>query len=100
MICGTETAIHREAAVNDDGSRLRSGNVCWSCCGLMIILRPGNRRVLVRAQTGDRRRSGQYYRRAAVASAVSQPVDVWKPEEGVCAMCYGRDLHAYAGDQV
>ncbi|MEH6507804.1 MAG: DNA-directed RNA polymerase subunit beta' [Sulfitobacter litoralis] len=90
--CGTETAITAEAAVND-------GEVVSSLAERLLgrvaaddILRPGTEEVLVPAQTVIDERLADIIDEAAVASARIRSPLTCEAEEGVCAMCYGRDL--------
>ena len=90
--CGTETAITAEAAVND-------GEVVSSLAERLLgrvaaddILRPGTDEVLVPAQTVIDERLADIIDEAAVQSARIRSPLTCEAEEGVCAMCYGRDL--------
>ena len=90
--CGTNTAITAEAAVND-------GEVVSSLAERLLgrvaaddILRPGTDEVLVPAQTIIDERLADIIDEAAVASARIRSPLTCEAEEGVCAMCYGRDL--------
>ncbi|WP_373030125.1 DNA-directed RNA polymerase subunit beta' [Sulfitobacter sp.] len=90
--CGTETAITAEAAVND-------GEVVSSLAERLLgrvaaedILRPGTDEVLVPAQTIIDERLADIVDEAVVLSARIRSPLTCEAEEGVCAMCYGRDL--------
>ena len=90
--CGTELAITAEAAVND-------GEVVSSLAERLLgrvaaddILRPGTDEVLVPAQTVIDERLADIIDEAAVQSARIRSPLTCEAEEGVCAMCYGRDL--------
>ncbi|MCX8225050.1 MAG: DNA-directed RNA polymerase subunit beta', partial [Sulfitobacter sp.] len=90
--CGTDTAITAEAAVND-------GEVVSSLAERLLgrvaaddILRPGTDEVLVPAQTIIDERLADIVDEAAVLSARIRSPLTCEAEEGVCAMCYGRDL--------
>merc|ERR1712137_1130413 len=90
--CGTETAITAEAAVND-------GEVVSSLAERLLgrvaaddILRPRTDEVLVPAQTVIDERLADIIDEAAVQSARIRSPLTCEAEEGVCAMCYGRDL--------
>ncbi len=90
--CGTENAITAVAAVND-------GEVVSSLAERVLgrvaaedILVPGTDEVLVsRNELIDERRADAI-NTAGVASARIRSPLTCEAEEGVCAMCYGRDL--------
>ncbi|MEL6566591.1 MAG: DNA-directed RNA polymerase subunit beta', partial [Pseudomonadota bacterium] len=90
--CGTENAITAEAAVND-------GEVVASLAERLLgrvaaddILRPGTEEVLVAAGTLIDERMADNIDEAGVQSARIRSPLTCESEEGVCAMCYGRDL--------
>ncbi|MEL6887002.1 MAG: DNA-directed RNA polymerase subunit beta', partial [Pseudomonadota bacterium] len=90
--CGTDKAITAEAAVND-------GEVVSSLAERVLgrvaaddILRPGTDEVLVAAGTLIDERMSDAIDEAAVQSARIRSPLTCESEEGVCAMCYGRDL--------
>ncbi|EEW23891.1 DNA-directed RNA polymerase subunit beta' [Rhodobacter ferrooxidans] len=90
--CGTENAITAVAAVND-------GEVVSSLAERILgrtaaddILVPGTDQVIVaRGELIDERRA-DLIDQAGVASARIRSPLTCEAEEGVCAMCYGRDL--------
>ena len=90
--CGTERAITAEAAVND-------GEVVASLAERVLgrvaaddILRPGSDEVLVAAgQLIDERMSDAIDEAGVQSARIRSPLTC-EAEEGVCAMCYGRDL--------
>jgi DNA-directed RNA polymerase subunit beta' len=90
--CGTENAITAVAAVND-------GEVVSSLAERVLgrvaaedILVPGTDEVIVsRNEVIDERRADAI-NTAGVASARIRSPLTCEAEEGVCAMCYGRDL--------
>ncbi|OHC46392.1 MAG: DNA-directed RNA polymerase subunit beta' [Rhodobacteraceae bacterium GWE1_64_9] len=90
--CGTERAIHAEAAVND-------GEVVASLAERILgrvaaddILVPGTEEVLVKAgELIDERRADLINSNAVQHTRIRSPLTC-EAEEGVCAMCYGRDL--------
>jgi DNA-directed RNA polymerase subunit beta' len=90
--CGTENAITAVAAVND-------GEVVSSLAERVLgrvaaedILVPGTDEVIVsRNEVIDERRADAI-NSAGVASARIRSPLTCEAEEGVCAMCYGRDL--------
>ncbi|MEM6761147.1 MAG: DNA-directed RNA polymerase subunit beta', partial [Pseudomonadota bacterium] len=90
--CGTENAITAEAAVND-------GEVVASLAERVLgrvsaedILRPGTDEVLVSKGTLIDERMSDNIDEAGVQSARIRSPLTCESEEGVCAMCYGRDL--------
>ncbi|MGB5865437.1 MAG: DNA-directed RNA polymerase subunit beta' [Sulfitobacter sp.] len=90
--CGTEIAITATAAVND-------GEVVSSLAERLLgrvvaedIMRPGTEEVLAGSGTIIDERLADIIDEAAVASARIRSPLTCEAEEGVCAMCYGRDL--------
>ncbi|THH34250.1 DNA-directed RNA polymerase subunit beta' [Aliishimia ponticola] len=90
--CGTENAITAEAAVND-------GEVVASLAERLLgrvaaddILRPGTDEVLVAQGTMIDERMADAIDVAGVQTARIRSPLTCEAEEGVCAMCYGRDL--------
>jgi len=90
--CGTDVAITATAAVND-------GEVVSSLAERMLgrvvaedIMRPGTEQVLVANGTIIDERLADIIDEAAVSSARIRSPLTCEAEEGVCAMCYGRDL--------
>jgi DNA-directed RNA polymerase subunit beta' len=90
--CGTETAITAEAAVND-------GEVVSSLAERLLgrvtaddILRPGTDEVLVKAGVIVDEHMADLIDVAGVQSTRIRSPLTCEAEEGVCAMCYGRDL--------
>ena len=90
--CGTENAITVEAAVND-------GEVVASLAERVLgrvaaddIVRPGTEDVIVRkGQLIDERLADALDEAAVQSVRIRSPLTC-EAEEGVCAMCYGRDL--------
>ena len=90
--CGTENAITAEPAVND-------GEVVSSLAERVLgrvaaedILVPGTDEVIVaRGELIDERRADLIHQAAVQAARIRSPLTC-EAEEGVCAMCYGRDL--------
>ncbi|SMX30903.1 DNA-directed RNA polymerase subunit beta' [Actibacterium lipolyticum] len=90
--CGTENAITAEAAVND-------GEVVSSLSERLLgrvaaedILRPGTDEVIVsRNELIDERKSDAIEKAGLATVRMRSPLTC-EAEEGVCAMCYGRDL--------
>ncbi|MEQ6201866.1 DNA-directed RNA polymerase subunit beta' [Sulfitobacter sp. HNIBRBA2951] len=90
--CGTDVAITATAAVND-------GEVVSSLAERLLgrvvaedIMRPGTDEVLAAAGTIVDERMSDLIDEAAVPSARIRSPLTCDAEEGVCAMCYGRDL--------
>jgi DNA-directed RNA polymerase subunit beta' len=90
--CGTEKMITAEAAVND-------GEVVSSLADRVLgrvvaqdVLRPGTDEVLFKTGTLLDEIMCDVIEEAAVASMRIRSPLTCEAEEGVCAMCYGRDL--------
>jgi len=90
--CGTERAITAEAAVND-------GEVVQSLAERVLgrvaaddIIAPATGEILVsKGEIIDERRSDAIHVAAVQTARIRSPLTC-EAEEGVCAMCYGRDL--------
>jgi DNA-directed RNA polymerase subunit beta' len=90
--CGTERAITAEAAIND-------GEVVASLAERILgrvaaddVTKPGTDEILVRAgQLIDERMSDAIEEAGIATMRIRSPLTC-EAEEGVCAMCYGRDL--------
>ncbi len=90
--CGTENAITAEPAVND-------GEVVSSLAERVLgrvaaddIVVPGTDEVIVaRGELIDERRADLINQAAVQSARIRSPLTC-EAEEGVCAMCYGRDL--------
>ncbi|KIN73890.1 DNA-directed RNA polymerase subunit beta' [Sulfitobacter guttiformis] len=90
--CGTDVAITATAAVND-------GEVVSSLAERLLgrvvaedLMRPGTDEVLVANGSMIDERLADILDEAGVASARIRSPLTCEAEEGVCAMCYGRDL--------
>ncbi|MCV2882434.1 DNA-directed RNA polymerase subunit beta' [Actibacterium sp. XHP0104] len=90
--CGTDNAITAEAAVND-------GEVVASLAERILgrvaaedVLRPGTDEVLVSRNELIDERKADAIEKAGLASIRMRSPLTCDAEEGVCAMCYGRDL--------
>jgi DNA-directed RNA polymerase subunit beta' len=90
--CGTDRAITAEAAVND-------GEVVASLAERILgrvaaddILKPGTDEVILRAGQLIDERMADAVEEAGVATMRIRSPLTCEAEEGVCAMCYGRDL--------
>ncbi|MGC9371392.1 MAG: DNA-directed RNA polymerase subunit beta', partial [Paracoccaceae bacterium] len=90
--CGTDNAITAEAAVND-------GEVVASLAERLLgrvaaedVLRPGTDEVIVsRNELIDERKADAIEQAGLATVRIRSPLTC-EAEEGVCAMCYGRDL--------
>ena len=90
--CGTERSITAEAAVND-------GEVVSSLSERILgrvaaedVIRPGTDEVLVaKGELIDERKADAVEAAGIAAMRMRSPLTC-EAEEGVCAMCYGRDL--------
>ncbi|MEF3045608.1 DNA-directed RNA polymerase subunit beta' [Pseudotabrizicola sp. L79] len=90
--CGTDRAITAEAAVND-------GEVIQTLADRVLgrvaaddILVPGTDEVIVKAgELIDERRADLIDQAQVQSTRIRSPLTC-EAEEGVCAMCYGRDL--------
>ncbi|UWQ58048.1 DNA-directed RNA polymerase subunit beta' [Leisingera caerulea] len=90
--CGTERAITAEAAIND-------GEVVASLAERILgrvaaddIKRPGTEEIVVAAgQLIDERMADAVEEAGVQSTRIRSPLTC-ESEEGVCAMCYGRDL--------
>ncbi len=90
--CGTENAITAETAVNDGEVVLNLAERVLGRVAADDILVPGTDEVIVaRGELIDERRA-DLIDQAHVASARIRSPLTCEAEEGVCAMCYGRDL--------
>ncbi|MFK7877184.1 MAG: DNA-directed RNA polymerase subunit beta', partial [Paracoccaceae bacterium] len=90
--CGTENWINAEAAVND-------GEIVSSISERLLgrvaaedIVKPGTDEVIVAAGTMIDERMADNVEEAGVQNAKMRSPLTCEAEEGVCAMCYGRDL--------
>jgi DNA-directed RNA polymerase subunit beta' len=90
--CGTERAITAEAAVND-------GEVVSSLSDRVLgrvsaddVLKPGTEELLVKAGELIDERSADIIETSGVAKMRIRSPLTCEAEDGVCAMCYGRDL--------
>jgi DNA-directed RNA polymerase subunit beta' len=90
--CGTENAIHAEAAVND-GEVVQT--LAERILGRVVaedILVPGTDEVIVaKGEIVDERKADAVDTAGVQSARIRSPLTC-DAEEGVCAMCYGRDL--------
>jgi len=90
--CGTENAITATAAVNDGEVIVPMGERVLGRVAADDIMVPGTDEVIVgRGELIDERRA-DLINEAGVASIRIRSPLTCQAEEGVCAMCYGRDL--------
>ncbi|NRB02208.1 MAG: DNA-directed RNA polymerase subunit beta', partial [Rhodobacteraceae bacterium] len=90
--CGTDAGITAEAAVNDGEVVASLGERILGRVAADDILRPGTDEVLVSVGTLIDERMADTIEEAGVQSARIRSPLTCEAEEGVCAMCYGRDL--------
>jgi DNA-directed RNA polymerase subunit beta' len=90
--CGTERAINAEAAVNDGEVVLPLAERVLGRVAADDILAPGTNEVVVaRGELIDERRADAIATANVTFARIRSPLTC-EAEEGVCAMCYGRDL--------
>ncbi|MEP3297348.1 MAG: DNA-directed RNA polymerase subunit beta' [Pseudoruegeria sp.] len=90
--CGTEIAITAEAAVNDGEVVSSLGERILGRVSADEVLRPGTDEVLLTKNELIDERKADMVEEAGVASMRIRSPLTCEAEEGVCAMCYGRDL--------
>ncbi|MBT0959461.1 DNA-directed RNA polymerase subunit beta' [Alphaproteobacteria bacterium KMM 3653] len=90
--CGTETAITAEAAVNDGEVVSPLSERLLGRVAAEDILVPGEDTVIVAKGELIDERKADAVEAAGVASVRMRSPLTCEAEEGVCAMCYGRDL--------
>ncbi|MDE4243341.1 DNA-directed RNA polymerase subunit beta' [Phaeobacter gallaeciensis] len=90
--CGTERAITAEAAVNDGEVVASIGERLLGRVAAEDIKRPGTEEVIVaQGQLIDERMADAVQEAGVASTRIRSPLTC-ESEEGVCAMCYGRDL--------
>jgi DNA-directed RNA polymerase subunit beta' len=90
--CGTENAITAEAAVNDGEVVQTLAERILGRVAAEDILVPGTEEVLVaKGEIVDERRADAIDTAGVASARIRSPLTC-EAEEGVCAMCYGRDL--------
>ncbi|SDL19643.1 DNA-directed RNA polymerase subunit beta' [Aliiruegeria lutimaris] len=90
--CGTEKAITAEPAVNDGEVVASLGERVLGRVAADDILRPGTDEVIVaKNELIDERKADEIEQSGLVSIRMRSPLTC-ESEEGVCAMCYGRDL--------
>ena len=90
--CGTENAITAEAAVNDGEVVASLGERILGRVAAEDVLKPGTDEVLVAKDELIDERKADMIEAAGVATVRMRSPLTCEAEEGVCAMCYGRDL--------
>ncbi len=90
--CGTERAITASAAVNDGEVVSPLGERILGRVAADDILAPGTDEVLLRRGELIDERKADMVEAAGVASVRIRSALTCEAEEGVCALCYGRDL--------
>jgi DNA-directed RNA polymerase subunit beta' len=90
--CGTERSITAEAAVNDGEVVASLGERVLGRVAADDILVPGTDEVLIAKGTLIDERMSDSIEEAGVQSARIRSPLTCEAEDGVCAMCYGRDL--------
>ncbi|MDX2482313.1 MAG: DNA-directed RNA polymerase subunit beta' [Pseudodonghicola sp.] len=90
--CGTENAITVEAAVNDGEVVATLGERLLGRVAAEDLVRPGTDEVIVAlGQLIDERMADAIEESGLATARIRSPLTC-EAEEGVCAMCYGRDL--------
>ncbi len=90
--CGTDRAITAEAAVNDGEVVASIGERILGRVAADDVKRPGTEEILVAAgQLIDERMADTIQEAGVQSMRIRSPLTC-ESEEGVCAMCYGRDL--------
>ncbi len=90
--CGTDRAITAEAAVNDGEVVASLGERLLGRVAAEDIVDPASEEVVVRAGQLIDERMADAVEEAAVQTARIRSPLTCDSEDGVCAMCYGRDL--------
>ena len=90
--CGTDRSITAEAAVNDGEVVSSLGERVLGRVAAEDVLQPGTDTVIVtRGELIDERKADQLEQADLQSIRIRSPLTC-DAEEGVCAMCYGRDL--------
>ena len=90
--CGTERAITAEAAINDGEVVASLGERILGRVAADDIKRPGTDEIIIAAgQLIDERMADAVEEAGVQSTRIRSPLTC-ESEEGVCAMCYGRDL--------
>jgi DNA-directed RNA polymerase subunit beta' len=90
--CGTENAITASAAVNDGEVIVPMGERVLGRVAAEDVIAPGSDEVIVaRGELIDERRADLISGSGVASIRIRSPLTC-EAEEGVCALCYGRDL--------
>ncbi|NCO22599.1 MAG: DNA-directed RNA polymerase subunit beta', partial [Rhodobacterales bacterium] len=90
--CGTERAVTAKAAVNDGEVVASLGERVLGRVAAEDLVRPGTDEVMVaKNELIDERKADMVENSGLATARVRSPLTC-EAEEGVCAMCYGRDL--------
>ncbi|MBJ3764016.1 DNA-directed RNA polymerase subunit beta' [Maribius pontilimi] len=90
--CGTERAVTAKAAVNDGEVVASLGERVLGRVAAEDLLRPGTDEVMVaEGELIDERKADMVEESGLAEARLRSPLTC-EAEEGVCAMCYGRDL--------
>ncbi|MGC8204049.1 DNA-directed RNA polymerase subunit beta' [Aliiroseovarius sp. PTFE2010] len=90
--CGTDRVINAEAAVNDGEVVATLGERVLGRVAGEDVLKPGTDEVIVSRNELIDERKADAIENAGLASIKMRSPLTCEAEEGVCAMCYGRDL--------
>jgi DNA-directed RNA polymerase subunit beta' len=90
--CGTDRAVTAEAAVNDGEVVATIGERVLGRVAAEDVLRPGTDEVLVARGSLIDERTADLIEESNVQSMRIRSPLTCEAEDGVCAMCYGRDL--------
>ncbi|MFT6606787.1 MAG: DNA-directed RNA polymerase subunit beta' [Halocynthiibacter sp.] len=90
--CGTDNTITAQAAVNDGEVVATIGERLLGRVAGEDVLRPGTDEVLVSRNELIDERKADLIESAKLATVKMRSPLTCEAEEGVCAMCYGRDL--------
>ncbi|MEY8099730.1 DNA-directed RNA polymerase subunit beta' [Falsihalocynthiibacter sp. S25ZX9] len=90
--CGTELSITAEAAVKDGEVVASIAEIVLGRVAAEDVLKPGTDEVIVSKNEVIDERKSDLIEAAGVATMRMRSPLTCEAEEGVCAMCYGRDL--------
>ncbi|MEM9031290.1 MAG: DNA-directed RNA polymerase subunit beta', partial [Pseudomonadota bacterium] len=90
--CGTDNAINAEAAVNDGEIVASLGERVLGRVAAEDVMKPGTDEVIVSRNELIDERKADLIEAGGIASVRIRSPLTCEAEEGVCAMCYGRDL--------
>ncbi|MEL6916054.1 MAG: DNA-directed RNA polymerase subunit beta' [Pseudomonadota bacterium] len=90
--CGTERSITAQAAVNDGEVVASLGERILGRTAAEDVMRPGTDEILVeKGELIDERKSDLIEEAGVQTMQIRSPLTC-ETEDGICAMCYGRDL--------